>query len=53
MELKIDIEYEQLLRLIKQLPAPKIIQLKSELSESLIEEKSKSDNSEFQNFFTK
>ncbi len=50
MELKIDIGYEQLLRLVKQLPAAKMVQLKSELSENLIEEKSKSDNSEFQNF---
>ena len=50
MELKIDIGYEQLLRLVKQLPAAKIVQLKSELSESLIENKSKSDNTEFQNF---
>lgn len=51
MELKIDIGYEQLLRLVKQLPAAKMVQLKSELSENLIEEKSKSDNSEFQNFY--
>ena len=50
MELTIEIKYEQLLRLVKQLPAAKMVQLKSELSESLIEEKSKSDNSEFQNF---
>ncbi len=50
MEFKIDIGYEQLLRLVKQLPAAKIVQLKSELSESLIENKSKSDNTEFQNF---
>lgn len=50
MELKIDIGYEQLLKLVKQLPAAKIVQLKSELSESLIENKSKSDNTEFQNF---
>jgi hypothetical protein len=50
VELKIDIEYEDLLRLVKQLPAAKIVQLKSELSDSLIENKSKSDNSEFQDF---
>ncbi len=50
MELKIDLEYEQLLTLVKQLPAAKIVQLKTELSDKLIERKSKSDISELQNF---
>lgn len=50
MELKIDLEYEQLLTLVKQLPAAKIVQLKAELSDKLIERKSKSDISEFKNF---
>lgn len=43
MELKIDIQYEQLLTLIKQLPAAKILQLKSDLSDSFIDEKAKSE----------
>lgn len=49
MELKIDIEYEQIVGLVKQLPAAKIVQLKTELNESLIDKKSKTDVSEFQN----
>jgi len=53
MELKIDIEYEQLLKLAKQLPAAKIVQLKAELSDNLIEKKSEADISEFQNFLLK
>ena len=50
MELKINLEYEQLLGLVKQLPAAKLVQLKSELSNNLIDEKSKSEISEFQDF---
>lgn len=50
MELKIDLGYDQLLRLVKQLPAAKIVQLKSELNDSFIENKLKTDNSKFQQF---
>ena len=47
MELKVNIGYEQLLTLVKQLPAAKIAQLKVELSEGLIEEKAKAEKLDF------
>lgn len=53
MELKVDIPYDQLLTLIKQLPAVKILQLKSDLSDSFIEKKAKLEISDFQNFLLK
>lgn len=53
MELKVDIQYDQLLTLIKQLPAAKIVQLKSDLSDSFIEKKAKSEISDFQEFLLK
>ncbi len=50
MELKVNIGYEQLLILVKQLPAAKIMQLKAELSNNYIGKKSASDISDFQQF---
>jgi len=50
MELKVDIGFEQLLKVINQLPAAKIIQLKAELSgKSRTNEKS-AYTGDFQNF---
>jgi hypothetical protein len=53
MELKVDIMYEQLLKLIKQLPAGKIAQLKSELNDTYIKKKAKTEISDFQEFLLK
>jgi len=50
MEVTVDIGYEQLVDLIKKLPAAKINELKSTLNESFIQEKAKGELSEFQNF---
>jgi hypothetical protein len=50
VELKINIDYQQLMELIKQLPAAKIIELKAELSDNFIGKKSASDISDFQQF---
>jgi len=48
MELRLKIGYKELLELIKQLPASQMAKLKLELSEEMIEEKSKKEHSEFQ-----
>lgn len=50
MELKLTIGYEQLLVLIKQLPANQIAKLKTDLDEKYILSKSKTEISEFQDF---
>jgi hypothetical protein len=50
MELRLKIGYRELLELIKQLPASQMAKLKSELSDELIEEKSKQEHSDFQKF---
>lgn len=48
MELKLNIGYKELLELIKQLPPSQLAKLKVELSDEMIEQKSKTDISEFQ-----
>jgi hypothetical protein len=50
MELKLNIEYNELLMLIKQLPAAKIAQLKSDLNSTFKDKSSGNESSEFQNF---
>ncbi|TLU99104.1 hypothetical protein [Dyadobacter luticola] len=50
MELTINVEYEQILKLAKQLPAAKIIQLKSDLNTDFIENKAEKEISDFQRF---
>ena len=46
MELKLQIGYQELMRLIRQLPASQMAQLKSELTDDLIEEKAKTEKSQ-------
>ncbi len=50
MELTIDVKYEEVLKLVKQLPASKIRQLKSALDEKFIEKKANMEISDFQKF---
>lgn len=50
MEITIDIGYEQLLVAIKKLPAAKIKQLKSVLSEEFIDQKAHKEVFDFQSF---
>ena len=50
MELRLNINYEQLLNIIKQLPAPQIEKLKAELNKKGSQEQSKKASSDFQNF---
>ncbi len=48
MELRLDIDYNQLLNLIKQLPATQLLKLKTELDENDSQEKPKKASSDFQ-----
>ena len=50
MELKIDISYNELLSLIKQLPANQIAKIKAELDDKTIAENSEKEISNFQQF---
>lgn len=50
MEIKIDIGYKQLLKLIKQLPASQVAKLKAELDETFIATKSEKEISDLQQF---
>jgi hypothetical protein len=50
MELKVDIGFEQLLKVINQLPVAKIIQLKAELSGKSINNENSSYTGDFQKF---
>ena len=50
MEIMVDIGFEQLLDLIKKLPAGKIKQLKTALDDDFIEEKAENELSGFQSF---
>ncbi len=50
MEVKLQIEYQDLLSIIKQLPASQIAQLKSDLTDSLIKEKAKADKVQLRQF---
>lgn len=50
MELTVDVKYEEVLKLAKQLPAGKIRQLKSALDEKFIEKKANRKISDFQKF---
>lgn len=50
MELMVDVKYEEVLKLVKQLPAAKIRQLKSALDEKFIEKKANREISDFQKF---
>jgi hypothetical protein len=50
MELTLNIGYDQLLLLVKQLPANQIAKLKSELDDEYVLSKSKTEITEFQKF---
>jgi len=50
MELKVDIGFEQLLKVINQLPTAKIIQLKAELSEKSINNEKSALTGNFEKF---
>ena len=53
METDVDVRYKQLLKLIQQLPAGKIAELKSELTNNFIEKKAEVERQDFQNFLLK
>ncbi len=53
MEITVNIGFEQLLDLIKKLPAGKIKQLKTALDDDFIEEKAEKELSDFQSFLLK
>lgn len=53
METKLDISFEQLLSLIKKLPAGKIKQLKSALDDDFIEERAERELSDLQSLLLK
>ena len=48
MKLNSNIEYEKILRLVKKLPAARIVQLKADLNDALSEKKSENEISDFQ-----
>jgi len=50
MELTLNLEYAQIINLIKQLPANQIEKIKKDLTEDFILTKTKSETSEFQKF---
>ncbi|MCD4789892.1 MAG: hypothetical protein K8R37_07825 [Bacteroidales bacterium] len=50
MQFTVDIKYNELLKIIKQLPAFQIEKLKAEINDDLIIQKSKTEKSEFQKF---
>ncbi len=50
MEVTIDLKFEQLKELIKQLPASQLAKLKSELSDSFLKKKAKKDITKLQEF---
>jgi len=50
MELKLNVSYNELLDLIKQLPAEQRIKLKAELEEKISEEEKETKPSDFQKF---
>lgn len=50
MEVKLNIGYDQLLKLVKQLPASQLARLKTELDDKFLTNKSKEEISELQNF---
>ena len=50
MEVTIDLKFEQLKELIKQLPASQLKKLKAELSESFLKKKAKKDVHKLQDF---
>ena len=50
MELKLNIKYNELLMLIKQLPPAKIAQLTSDLSSAFQDKSTENEKTEFQNF---
>ncbi len=50
MEIRLDIDYNQLLNLIKQLPATQIAKLKAELDKKNSKEKPQKAKSDFQKF---
>ena len=53
MEVTLDLKFEQLKELIKQLPASQLAKLKAELSDSFLKKKSKKDLSKLQDFLLK
>lgn len=50
MEVKLNIGYDQLLKLVKQLPASQLARLKTELDDKFLTNKSKEEIPELQNF---
>ncbi len=50
MEVKLDLNFDQVIELIKQLPASQLAKLKMELSDSFLKKKSKKDLSKLQDF---
>ncbi len=50
MELTVNLEYEQIMRLVKQLPANQIAKLKAELDDSYLKVKSEAEMQEFRAF---
>ena len=50
MELTLNLGYNQVFNLVRQLPANQIVKIKYELSESVIAEKAKEEMSDFQKF---
>ena len=50
MELTLNLEYAQIINLIKQLPANQINKIKKDLTEDFILTKAKSETSDFQKF---
>jgi hypothetical protein len=50
MEVTLNLEYRQILNLVRQLPANQIEKIKEELMKNFIQTKAQSEISEFQNF---
>ena len=50
MQLTVDLPFDQLMNLIKHLPANQIAKLKSELDDAFIDSKAKDEKTEFQKF---
>ena len=50
MELKMNIEFGQIVHLLGQMPAKQVVKIKNEFSETYIAQKAKSEVSDFQQF---
>ena len=53
MQLTVNIQYEQLIKIIRHLPANQHARLKSDLDDNIAESKSETERAEFQNFLLK